>query len=115
MSPPSQDEAALLGAAADNLTPAVMADEEECPLPAPVRELEEIDPGMLPQVDELRAQAMREQRASNRRRNWIIAVVLVVVAGGVVAAAARAREQAEGRRRLAQPARRAHRGRSRRR
>ncbi len=76
-------EAAMLGAAADNLTPAVMADDEAPPAPAPVRELEEIDPGMLPQVDELRARAEREQRASNRRRNWIIAAVLVVVAGGV--------------------------------
>jgi tetratricopeptide (TPR) repeat protein len=48
-----------------------------------VRELEEIDPGMLPQVDELRAAVEREQRARNRRRNWIIAAVLVVAAGGV--------------------------------
>ena len=31
-----------------------MAAEEEAPFVAPVRELEEIDPGMLPQVDELR-------------------------------------------------------------
>jgi tetratricopeptide (TPR) repeat protein len=78
-----QTEAVLLGAAADNLTPAVMVDDDAPPAPAPVRELEEIDPGMLPQVDELRARAEREQRASNRRRNWIIAAVLVVVAGGV--------------------------------
>ncbi len=48
-----------------------------------VRELEEIDPGMLPQVDELRAQVMREQRSRNRRRGWAIAAVLVIVAGGV--------------------------------
>ena len=38
---------------------------------------------MLPQVDELRAQVVREQRARNRRRGWTIAAVLVVVAGGV--------------------------------
>jgi eukaryotic-like serine/threonine-protein kinase len=80
-----QDEAALLGAAADNLTPAVMADDDGTPAPAPVRELEEIDPGMLPQIDELRARVEREQRASNRRRNWIIGLVLVAVAGGVYA------------------------------
>jgi tetratricopeptide (TPR) repeat protein len=78
----AESEAAILDAAANNLTPALMAD--ETPLPASaVRELEEIDPGMLPQVDELRAQVIREQRASNRRRSWAIAAVLVIVAGGV--------------------------------
>ena len=78
----AESEAAILDAAANNLTPALMAEEE--PLPAnAVRELEEIDPGMLPQVDELRAQVIREQRASNRRRSWVIAAVLIVVAGGV--------------------------------
>ncbi len=77
----SQSEAAILSAAADNLTPAVMAAEEELPPMAPVRELEEIDPGMLPQVDELRAQVIREQRSRNRRRGWFIAAGLVVVAG----------------------------------
>jgi tetratricopeptide (TPR) repeat protein len=77
----SQSEAAILAAAADNLTPAVMAAEEESPPVAPVRELEEIDPGMLPQVDELRVQVIREQRARNRRRGWAIAAGLVVVAG----------------------------------
>ena len=78
----AESEAAILDAAANNLTPALMA--EEAPLPAnAVRELEEIDPGMLPQVDELRAQVIREQRASNRRRSWIIAAVLIAVAGGV--------------------------------
>ncbi|HEU5138312.1 MAG TPA: protein kinase [Steroidobacteraceae bacterium] len=78
----SETEAAILGAAADNLTPALMA--EEGPLPASaVRELEEIDPGMLPRVDELRAQVLREQRTRNRRRGWIIAAVLIVAAGGV--------------------------------
>jgi tetratricopeptide (TPR) repeat protein len=81
--PAAQTEDAILGAAADNLTPAIMADDDSPMAPAPVRELEEIDPGMLPQVDELRAAAAREQRARNRRRNWIIAVVLVVIAGGV--------------------------------
>jgi len=69
-----QSEAAIMGAAAENLTPAVMAAEE---LPPPeidsVRELEDIDPGVLPKVDELRAQVVREQRARNRRRGWSIA------------------------------------------
>ena len=71
----AETEAAILAAAADNLTPAVMADEDETAVASPVRELEEIDPGMLPQVDELRAQVMREQRARNRRRGWVIAAV----------------------------------------
>jgi tetratricopeptide (TPR) repeat protein len=80
----AQSEAAILGAAADNLTPAVMAaDEEVAPAVAPVRELEDIDPGMLPQVDELRAQVIREQRARNRRRGWIIAAGLVVAAAAL--------------------------------
>jgi tetratricopeptide (TPR) repeat protein len=78
----AESEAAILGAAADNLTPALMADETPTPASA-VRELEEIDPGMLPQVDELRAQVIREQRARNRRRSWAIAAVLIIVAGGV--------------------------------
>jgi eukaryotic-like serine/threonine-protein kinase len=78
----AQTEDAILGAAADNLTPAVMAEDEMSPAPAPVRELEEIA-DVLPRVDELRAAVAREQRARNRRRNWIIAVVLVVIAGGV--------------------------------
>jgi len=77
----AQSEAAILGAAAENLTPAVMAAEE---LPPPetdrVRELEEIDPGLLPKVDELRAQVVREQRERNRRRGWTIAAGLVAVA-----------------------------------
>jgi tetratricopeptide (TPR) repeat protein len=77
----SQTEAAILSAAADNLTPAVMAAEDDLPSMAPVRELEEIDPGMLPQVDQLRAQVIREQRLRNRRRGWVIAAGLVVVAG----------------------------------
>jgi tetratricopeptide (TPR) repeat protein len=74
-----QSEEAILGAAADNLTPAVMA-ADELPAMSTVRELEEIDPGMLPQVDELRARVIREQRTRNRRRGWIIAAGLVVVA-----------------------------------
>jgi len=78
----AETEAAILGAAADNLTPAMMAEEERLPA-SDVRELEEIDPGMLPQVDELRAQVIREQRSSNRRRSWAIAAVLVIVAGAV--------------------------------
>jgi len=47
-----------------NLTPAVMADDDLPPVPAPVRELEEIDPGLLPQVNELRAAAERDQRGA---------------------------------------------------
>ena len=78
----AESEAAILAAAADNLTPALMADETPTPASS-VRELEEIDPGMLPQVDELRAQVIREQRARNRRRSWAIAAVLIIVAGGV--------------------------------
>ena len=77
----AQADAAILGAAAESLTPAVMAAEEELPAIAPVRELEEIDPGMLPQVDELRAKVIREQRSRNRRRGWVIAAGLVLVAG----------------------------------
>ncbi|HET9862642.1 MAG TPA: protein kinase [Steroidobacteraceae bacterium] len=78
----SEAEAAILGAEAENLTPAVMADEEEeLPAVSTVRELEEIDPGVLPKVDELRAQVVREQRARNRRRGWLMAAVLVLVAG----------------------------------
>lgn len=77
----AQTEAAILGAAAENLTPAVMAAEEEAPVVQPVRELEEIDPGLLPQIDELRAKVIREQRARNRRRGWMIAAALVLVAG----------------------------------
>jgi len=77
----TQSEAAILGAAAENLTPAVMAAEDELPSIAPVRELEEIDPGALPRIDELRAKVVREQRARNRRRGWVIAAVLVLVAG----------------------------------
>jgi tetratricopeptide (TPR) repeat protein len=75
----AQTEEAILGAAADNLTPAVMA-ADELPAVSTVRELEEIDPGMLPQVDELRARVIREQRSRNRRRGWVIAAGLVVVA-----------------------------------
>jgi hypothetical protein len=83
----AQTEEAILGAAAENLTPAVMApfdmdDRPTLPL-SDVRELEEIDPGLLPQVDELRAQVVREQRARNRRRGFVIAAVLVAATGGV--------------------------------
>src|SRR5689334_16429066 len=78
----AESEAAMLAAAADNLTPAVMAEEDVLPQVDRVRELEEIDPGVLPKVDELRAQVVREQRARNRRRGWVIAAVLVLVAGG---------------------------------
>jgi eukaryotic-like serine/threonine-protein kinase len=78
----AESEAAILGAAAENLTPAIMADEPDMPAISAVRELEEIDPGMLPQVDELRAQVLREQRSRNRRRGWGIAAVLVLAAGG---------------------------------
>ena len=78
----AESEAAILGAAAENLTPAIMADETPTPA-SDVRELEEIDPGMLPQVDELRAQVLREQRSRNRRRGWTIAAVLVIATGVV--------------------------------
>ena len=78
----AEAEAAILGAAAENLTPAVMAtDEEELPAVSTVRELDEIDPGVLPKVDELRAQVVREQRARNRRRGWFMAAGLVLVGG----------------------------------
>jgi tetratricopeptide (TPR) repeat protein len=78
----SEQEAAILGAAADNLTPVIMADEP--PMHASsVRELEEIDPGVLPQIDEVRMEQIRAQRASSKRRNWVIAAVLVAVTGVV--------------------------------
>ncbi len=79
----AESEAAILGAAAENLTPAVMAEPFMDPVAPDVRELEQIDPGILPRVDELRAQVVREQRAQNRRRGWIIAAVLVAATGGV--------------------------------
>jgi eukaryotic-like serine/threonine-protein kinase len=75
-----QSEDAILGAAAENLTPAVMAADDDLPSVSSVRELEEIDPGMLPPVDELRARVIREQRTRNRRRGWVIAAGLVIVA-----------------------------------
>jgi tetratricopeptide (TPR) repeat protein len=78
----AETEAAILGASADVLTPAIMADEPEMHA-SPVRELEEIDPGMLPQVDELRAQVVREQRTRNRRRGFVIGAVLVIATGAV--------------------------------
>ncbi len=78
----AEAEAAMLGAAAENLTPAIMA--EEAPMTAStVRELEEISPDVLPRVDELRVAAQRQQRASTRRRNWVIAVVLIAITGAV--------------------------------
>ena len=77
----AETESVILGAAAENLTPATMADELELPRMGSVRELEEIDPGMLPQVDELRVQVLREQRSRNRRRGWTIAAVLVIATG----------------------------------
>jgi tetratricopeptide (TPR) repeat protein len=78
----SEHEAAILDAAADNLTPAIMA--EDPPMHASaVRELEEIDPGVLPQIDELRVAEMRAQRVSSKRRNWVIAAVLIAVTGVV--------------------------------
>jgi tetratricopeptide (TPR) repeat protein len=77
----SESEAAILGAAAENLTPAVLAGEDDLPTISDVRELEEIDPGVLPKVDELRAQVVREQRERNRRRGWFMAAGLVVLVG----------------------------------
>jgi eukaryotic-like serine/threonine-protein kinase len=80
--PDSESEAVILDAAADNLTPALMAD--EAPMTASsVRELEEIDPDLLPQIDELRVAEERAQRARGRRRNWVIAAVLVAVTAGI--------------------------------
>ncbi len=90
----AETESVILGAAAENLTPAVMADEPMLPPINTVRELEEIDPGMLPQVDQLRAQVQREQRSRNRRRGWTIAAVLVIATGAVAVLLPRlAREQ----------------------
>ena len=74
-------EAAILGAAAENLTPAVMADEGELPGDQRRARARRNRSGHLAQVDELRAQVVREQRTRNRRRGWIIAAVLVLVAG----------------------------------
>jgi Tfp pilus assembly protein PilF len=79
---PNESEAAILGAAADNLTPVIMA-EGDLPAVSSVRELEEIAPDVLPRVDEIRAAAERQHRASARRRNWLIAAVLVVATAGV--------------------------------
>ncbi|MBC8026093.1 MAG: protein kinase [Steroidobacteraceae bacterium] len=76
------ESVAVLGAPADNPTPGVYAD-DTLPVVETVRELDEIDPDILPRVDELRAQVLREQRSSTRKRNWIIAAVLVVITGGV--------------------------------
>jgi tetratricopeptide (TPR) repeat protein len=78
----AESESAILGAAADNLTPAILAEETEAPMSA-VRELEEIDPGVLPQIDEIRIAAQREQRRQATRRNWVIAVVLIAITGAV--------------------------------
>jgi hypothetical protein len=78
----AEAEAAIIGAAAENLTPAIMA--EEPPMTAgAVRELEEISPDVLPRVDEVRATVQRELRKRARRRNWIIAVVLIAITGAV--------------------------------
>ena len=62
-----------LGPAADDRTPAVSVDDEQ-PFIAPVRELDEIDPSLLPQIDEVRVEQERRQRTRARRRNWAIAV-----------------------------------------
>jgi tetratricopeptide (TPR) repeat protein len=78
----NESETAILGAAADNLTPVIMA-EADLPAVSSVRELEEIAPDVLPRVDEIRAAAERQHRASARRRNWVIAVVLVAATAGV--------------------------------
>ena len=78
----SEHEAAILGAAAENLTPVIMADEPLAPMSS-VRELEEIAPDQLPQIDEVRIAAQRAQRASSQRRNWVIAAVLIILTGVV--------------------------------
>jgi tetratricopeptide (TPR) repeat protein len=78
----AESDAGELGAAADNLTPVILADEPPM-VASTVRELEEIDPDVLPQVDELRIAAQRQLRASARRRNWVIASVLVIATAGV--------------------------------
>ncbi len=71
-----------LGPAADDRTPAVSVDDEQ-PIIAPVRELDEIDPSLLPQIDEVRVEQERRQRTRARRRNWAIAAVLAVATAGV--------------------------------
>ncbi len=71
-----------LGPAADDRTPAVSVDDEQ-PIIAPVRELDEIDPSLLPQIDEVRVEQERRQRTRARRRNWAIAAVLAVASAGV--------------------------------
>lgn len=78
----TESEAAILGAAAGNLTPALLA-EADLPPVGNVRELEEIAPDVLPRVDEIRAAAERQHRASARRRNWLIAAVLIAATAGV--------------------------------
>lgn len=78
-----ESEAAILGAAADNLTPALMAEDDLPAVSSTVRELEQIAPDVLPRVDEIRAAAERQHRASARRRNWVIAAVLVLATAGV--------------------------------
>jgi serine/threonine protein kinase/tetratricopeptide (TPR) repeat protein len=77
-----QPDEPMLAAPADNLTPPVTDEFSAAPMSA-VRELEEISPDLLPRVDELRAQVLREQRDRNRRRGWGIAIILVVAAAGV--------------------------------
>jgi tetratricopeptide (TPR) repeat protein len=67
---------------ADQRTPPMLT-EDMLPAVSNVRELEEIAPDVLPRVDEIRAAAERELRASARRRNWVIAVVLVAATAGV--------------------------------
>ncbi len=71
-----------LGPAADDRTPAVSVDDEQ-PFIAPVRELDEIDPSLLPQIDEVRVEQERRQRTRARRRNWAIAAVLAIATAGV--------------------------------
>ena len=78
----AESEAAILGAAADNLTPALMA--EESPLPASERARTRRDRSGHAAARRRTARAGDARAALEQpRRSWAIAAVLVVVAGGV--------------------------------
>lgn len=78
----AEDDGSLPGMTADELAPATAGD-DALPAVSTLRELEEISPDVLPRVDEIRAAAERQHRASTRRRNWVIAAVLVAATAGV--------------------------------